>query len=108
VDIDKRLNNCFKITNIINSAFILQKYLKKTRIKLYNTIDLPTSLCNSESWTAEARDAKRMTAEETKYMRNTAGKNGRVIKQIQIARELNITLFFLKKYRNTEENSCNI
>ena len=58
VDVDNRLNNCFKITDIINSAFIRQKNLEKIRIKLYNTIDLPALLYNSENWTVEARDAK--------------------------------------------------
>jgi len=91
VDIDNRLNNCFKITDVINSAFIWKKHLKKTRIKLYNTIDLPTLLYNNKNWTVEARDAKRITAVEMKYIRNTEGP---IIKQTQIAKELNITLVF--------------
>ena len=73
VDIDNRLNNCFKITDSINSAFIRQKNLKKTRIKFYNTIDLPALLYNTENWTVEAREAKRMKAAEMKYLRNSAG-----------------------------------
>jgi hypothetical protein len=67
------LNNYFKITDIINSAFRREKNLKKTRIKLYNTIDLPLLLYNSENWTVEERDATRITAAEMKYMRNAAG-----------------------------------
>jgi hypothetical protein len=51
------------------------KTLKKTRIKLCNrpTLALPTLLYGSENWTINARDARRITAEEMKYMRITAG-----------------------------------
>ena len=50
-----------------------QKTLKKTRIKLYNTLALPVLLYGSETWTIKARDARRITAAEMKYMRGTAG-----------------------------------
>jgi hypothetical protein len=73
VNIDNRSNNCFKITNTINSAFIRQKILKETRIKLYNTIDFAALSYNSENLTVEARDGKRIAAAEMKYRRNTAG-----------------------------------
>jgi hypothetical protein len=46
--------------------------LKKTRIKLYNTLALPVLLYGSETWTVKARDTRRITAAETKYMRRTA------------------------------------
>jgi hypothetical protein len=42
------------------------------RIKLYNTLALPTLLYGSENWTVKARDAGRITAAEMKYMRITA------------------------------------
>ena len=48
------------------------KTLKKTRIKLYNTLALPVLLYGSETWTIKARDTRRITAAEMKYMR-TAG-----------------------------------
>jgi len=73
VDIDNKLNNYFKITDIINSAFIRQKNVNETGIKLYNTIDVPALIYNTENWTAEARDAKRIMAAEMKYIRNSAG-----------------------------------
>ena len=41
VDIDMKLNNYLKITDIINNKFRRQKTLKKTRIKLHNTLSLP-------------------------------------------------------------------
>ena len=49
-----------------------KKTLKKTRIKLYNTLALPVLLYGSETWTVKARDASRITAAEMKYMRRTA------------------------------------
>jgi hypothetical protein len=53
-------------------VFRPQKTLKKTRIKLYNTLALPVLLYGSETWTVKARDARRITAAEMKYMRRTA------------------------------------
>jgi hypothetical protein len=40
--------------------------------KLYNTLTLPVLLYGSETWTIKARDARRITAAEMKYIR-TAG-----------------------------------
>ena len=45
----------------------------KTTIKLYNTLVLPTLLYGNETWTIKARDARRITAAEMKYLRRTAG-----------------------------------
>jgi hypothetical protein len=48
------------------------KTLKKTKIKLYNTLALPVLLYGSETWTVKASDSGRITAAEMKYMRRTA------------------------------------
>ena len=50
-----------------------KKTLKKTRIKLYNSLTLTVLLCGSETWTIKARDARRISAAEMKYMGRTAG-----------------------------------
>ena len=50
-----------------------QETLTKTRIKLYNTLALPVLLYCRETWTIKARDARRITAAEMKYIRRTAG-----------------------------------
>jgi len=55
MDTDNKLNNYIKITGIINTIFRPQKMLKKTRIKLYNTLALPALLYSSENWTIKAR-----------------------------------------------------
>ena len=69
-----------------------QKTLKNTRIKLYNTLALPVLLYGSETWTVKARDARRITAAEMKYMRKTARCTWTDHKtNAQIAKELKIT-----------------
>jgi hypothetical protein len=50
-------------------VFRPQKTLKKTRIKLYNTLSLPVLLYGSKTWTIKARDARRIIAAEMKCMR---------------------------------------
>jgi len=50
-----------------------QRNLKKTGIKLYNTLALLDLLYASENWNITARDARIITAAEMKYMRTTAG-----------------------------------
>jgi ABC-type ATPase involved in cell division len=81
-----------KITGILNNVFRPQKALKKTSIKLFNTLALPVLLYGSETCTVTARDASRITAAEIKYMRRTTGYIWTDYKtHIQIARELKIT-----------------
>jgi hypothetical protein len=76
MNIDNKLNNYLKITGIINNVLGPKKTVKKTRIKVYNTLALPTLLHDSENWTIKARDAGRITATEMKYKRRTAGYTG--------------------------------
>jgi len=62
---------------------------KTLRIKLYNTLALPVLLYGSEIWTIKARDARRITAAELKYVRRTAGYTWTDYKtNTQIAKEL--------------------
>ena len=62
-----------KTAGILNNVFRPQKSLKKTTIKLYNTLALPVLLYGSETWTVKPREARRITAAEMKHMRRTAG-----------------------------------
>jgi len=92
LDIDNKLRNYLKITGILNNVFRPQKPLKKTRIKLINTLALPVLLYGSETWNIKARDARRITAAEMEYMRRTAGYTWTDYKtNTQIAKELKIT-----------------
>jgi hypothetical protein len=58
-----------------------QKKLNNTKIKLYNTLALPFLLYGKETWTVKARDARRISAAEMKYMRISAGYTGKDCKQ---------------------------
>jgi len=92
MDIDSKLNNFLKITDILNNVFRPQKTLKKTRLKLYNTLALPVLLYDSETWTIKSSDARRITATEMKYVRRTARYTWTDFKtNAQIAKELKIT-----------------
>ena len=92
LDIDNKLHNYLKITGILNNVFKPQKTLKKTRLKLYNTLAFPVLLYGSESWTIKARDARRITAAGMKYMRRTAGYTWTDHEtNTQIAKELKLT-----------------
>jgi len=77
---------------IVKNTFRPQKTLKTTRMKLYNTLTFPASLYSSENFTIKARDARRITASEMKYVRKTAGYTWTDYKtNTKIAKELNIT-----------------
>ena len=85
---------------------IIQKTLKKTRIKLYNTLVLSVSLYGSETWTIKARDARRITAAEMKYMRRTAGYTWTYYKtNLHIAKELKITAVLDKLDTTCKQNA---
>ena len=73
LDIDNKLNNFFKLTGILNNVFRPQKTLRKTRTKLYNTLALSILVYGSKTCTIKARNARRITAADMKYMRRTAG-----------------------------------
>ena len=61
-------------------------------MKLINSLALPALLYDSENWTSKARDARRITAADMKYMRKTAGYTWTDYKtNTGIAKELNIT-----------------
>jgi len=81
-----------------------KKTLKKTTIKLYNTLALSVLLYGSETGTVKARDARRITAAEMKYMRITAGytwtdygTNTQIAKELKITQALDKLLEYKRK-----------
>jgi len=83
--------------------------LKKTTIKLYNTLALPVLLYGSETWTIRVRDTRRITAAEMKYMRRTTGYTWTDYKtNTQITKELKITpiLDKLLEYKKKLDTTC--
>jgi hypothetical protein len=75
---NNKLSNYLKITGFINNLFRPEKTSKKTRIKLYSTLDRPARLYGSENWIIGARDAT-----EVKCARKTTGYALQIIQQIQ-------------------------
>jgi len=73
MDIDIKLRNCLKIQILLNICLDHRRVSKKTRIKLCNALPLPAPSYDSENWIIKARDARRITQTEMKYMRKTAG-----------------------------------
>ena len=67
------------------------KPLKKTTVKLYNTVALPVLLYGSENWTTKARGARRITAAEMRYVRTAVYTWTDYKTNVQIAKELKIT-----------------
>ena len=85
-----------------------KKTLKKTRIKLYNTLALPVLLYGSETWTIKARNARRITAAEMKYMKRKAECIRTDYKtNTQIAKELRKHQFWTN-YWNIRETGYNM
>ena len=92
MDIDNKLHNYLKITGVLNNVFRPQNTLKKTRIKLYNILGPPSIVVWQRNGTIKAKDPRRITAAEIKYMRRTAGYTWTDYKtNTQIAKELKIT-----------------
>jgi len=104
-----------KITGILNNVFRPQKTLKKTRIKLYNTLALPVLLYGSETWTIRARYARRITAADVKYMRRTAGyiwtdckTNAQITKELKIIPILDKLLEYKRNWiQHVNRMPCN-
>ena len=91
-----------------SSVKTTKKTLKKTRIKLQNTLALPVLLYGSETWTIKARDTRRITAAEMKYMRRTAGYTWTDYKtNAQIAKELKMIPIWTN-YWNIREAGYNM
>ena len=69
-----KVNSYLKIAGNINEVFRPQKALQETRFTLYDIIHWHLQvLYDSENWYIKARDARRITAAEVKYIRQTAG-----------------------------------
>ena len=87
-----------------------EKTLEKTIIILYHTAALLALLYGSENWTIKARDARRITAAEMKYMRKTSGYTWTYYKtDPEIANELstNPALDKTQKHKKKKKIGCN-
>ena len=82
----------WECSNYMYACLIKQFHHSCTNNSTNNTLALPVLLYGSETWTIKARDARRITAAEMKYMRRTAGFIWTDYKtNAQIAKDLKIT-----------------
>jgi hypothetical protein len=73
VDISTKILNYNRAMGIINHIFKPSLVQKHTRIKVYKTIARPILTYVSEAWTIRKSDRTRITANEMKFLRRTAG-----------------------------------
>jgi hypothetical protein len=70
MDIDDKLNNYLKITDIMDNVFGQQKTLHETRMQLHSTLTLAAVLHSSGNWTIKARDARSMRSRDEIHEKN--------------------------------------
>jgi hypothetical protein len=61
-----------QILGILNNTFKPSLVQKSLKIKIYNTLALPTLLYGNEIWTLKQKDKNRLTSGEMKFFRRTA------------------------------------
>jgi len=73
IDISQKITRYNKTMGIINNIIKPSLVQKHTRIRLYKTLARPVLCYGSEAWTLRKKDESRITANEMKFMRYTAG-----------------------------------
>ena len=71
-DITNKTTKFLQIIGIINKTFKPSQVQKHTRLKIYNTLAIPTLLYGCETWAIRRKDESRITAAEMKFLRRTA------------------------------------
>lgn len=90
-DVNKKITKFTQILGIINNTLKAKLVQKSTRIKIYNTLALPSLLYGSEIWTLKKKDMNRIKATEMKFFRRTAGytlldrkRNEEILEQLEV------------------------
>jgi hypothetical protein len=73
INISTKIRNYNRAMGIINQIFKSSLVQKHTRIKVYKTLARPNVTYRSEAWTIRKSDRTRITANEIKFLRRTAG-----------------------------------
>jgi hypothetical protein len=99
-NVPNKLSNFLHITIIVNQVLQASDAHKQTRLRIYNTVAVPTLLHGSETWIVKEEDRSRITALHMKYSRKTANHAlfGHKINQ-DIMKEIKIQTF-LEKINN--------
>ncbi|KAJ4438046.1 hypothetical protein ANN_13985 [Periplaneta americana] len=89
-DENNKITNFTQILGIINKTLKAKLVQKSTRIKIYNTLALPSLLYGSEIWALKKKDMNRIKATEMKFFR-TAGytlldrkRNEEILEQLEV------------------------
>jgi hypothetical protein len=72
-DIHSKITKSLQILGLLNNALKPNLVQRSTRLKLYETLALPTLLYGSEIWTIKQCDKNRLRTAEMTYLRRTAG-----------------------------------
>lgn len=72
-DIVNKITKFTKAMGIINNIMKPSLVQKSTRLRLYKTLARPVLTYGSEAWTIRRKDESRVTSNEMRFMRRTAG-----------------------------------
>jgi hypothetical protein len=103
IDISIRILNYKRAVAIISQTFKPSLVQNHEWIKVYKTLAIPVLTYGSEDWTIRKSDRTRITANEIKFLRRTAGytklhksRNTEIIRELKI----NSVLEHIDQYRN--------
>jgi hypothetical protein len=95
-DIQDKITKFLKILGLLNNALKPNQVHKTTRLKVYNTLAVPTLIYGSEILTLRKQDKTRLTTSEMKFLRensrihiNDHKQNEKIIQELQVAPIIN-------------------
>jgi hypothetical protein len=95
-DMQDKITKFLKILGLLNNVLKPNQIHKTTRLKVYNTLAVPTLIYGSGMWTLIKQDKTRLTTSEMKCLRKTAGytlmdhkQNEEIIQEPQVAPIIN-------------------
>jgi hypothetical protein len=72
-DVKNNISKFLQVTGTINNVLKPNQVQKSSRMKIYNTLAIPTLIYGSEIWTLTQQNKSRLKASEMKFLRRTAG-----------------------------------
>jgi hypothetical protein len=102
-DVKNKISKFPQVTGTINNVLKPNQVQKSSRMKIYNTLAIPTLIYGSKIWTLTQEDKSQLKASEMKFLRRTVGYTLLDHKKNEdILQELNTTpvLEKITKYRH--------
>jgi hypothetical protein len=72
-DMAIKISKFVKVTSLINQVFRPYQEQRHTMLRVYKTLAGPVLAFGSEAWTIRKADDRRLTTDEMRFMRRTAG-----------------------------------